>query len=452
MLCHILIFFSHKPTKRYSFTRSLTRIEWSTLRSYTHRIRTLDVIDTLNWESVSAFVTPPATEPLFSNLRYLYVDQSSASEIKIKYWLYMPLPSLISLRVDFMGENQDILQGPLASFSKFSPNLKGLTFYLRQHDITFSNFFSTYICQWQDLHTVDCSRIALDPEALAHLSRMPALTRLSFTPSAGLPLPDSPLFFSNLHCLTLFSESLNSISRLLSRTRLPAITVFIVFLRGHRSKYRFPSFLASIQTSAIGHTIQDLQFKEGSLGSDEEDTEDATPVLGFEDLQPLMAFSKLRRMEFSVLWEVVLSDSDLLTLASAWPHLEQLVINARWGWNTLGGITPNGLLQLLQTCQSLTEVAIAIDTRGYTEFRESSTILGLTLPPTFSINVIDSLIDEESVPAITAFFVGLGVSCPNFSFCAYDSFQLLRLADHTADGTHWCDICEQVNHALKQHA
>lgn len=76
--------------------------------------------------------------------------------------------------------------------------------------------------------------------------------------------------------------------------------------------------------------------------------------------------------------------------------------------------SPNGLLQLLgQTCRSLSEIALAIDTRGYTDFRESLTSLGLTLPSSFSINVLGSLIEEESVPAA---FLATIAPCLEFSF------------------------------------
>ncbi|KAF8443666.1 hypothetical protein L210DRAFT_810366, partial [Boletus edulis BED1] len=85
------------------------------------------------------------------------------------------------------------------------------------------------------------------------------------------------------------------------------------------------------------------------------------PLLGFEDLQPCLVFSNLRVMDINVGWNVDLTDGDLLTLASAWPCLEDLSINMDGGWNTAAGITPNGLLRLLESCRSLKSAALVID-------------------------------------------------------------------------------------------
>ncbi|KAF8420318.1 hypothetical protein L210DRAFT_3325093, partial [Boletus edulis BED1] len=82
--------------------------------------------------------------------------------------------------------------------------------------------------------------------------------------------------------------------------------------------------------------------------------------LGFKDLQPCLVFSNLRVMYINVGWNVDLTDGDLLTLASAWPCLEDLSINMDWGWNTAAGIMPDGLLRLLESCRSLKTVVLVI--------------------------------------------------------------------------------------------
>ncbi|KAF8549996.1 hypothetical protein OG21DRAFT_1514611 [Imleria badia] len=415
-------------------------IEWGILRSYTRRIRSiLDESDALDWESVGTFLNPPANEPLFPNLRHLCASQST--EIKIRHMLYMPFPSLTSLDVWTINkENLDSLQGSLESFSMLSPNIRSLSIYFCEQphiDIMFSNLVSSYICRWRDLQSVDCGLVALDVDALAHLSRLPALTRLSCTPSATSPPSDSPIFFTNLHHLTLYSKFLGPISQLSTRVRLPAITHFTSFIYHHPSKQCFSSFLASVRTSVIGHTIQELKLKEEE-GYDplQEAAEavDVMSILGFGDLQLFMAFSNLRRIYISLGWKVDLSDRELLTLASAWPHLEHLLINAEWGWNTPGGITPNGLLQLLGTCSSLSDIALVIDTRGYIEFPESPASLGLTMPPTFSIDVLDSTLAAESIPAIAAFLAGIAFHSA-LSFSASNGWFM----DETDEMGRWYD-------------
>lgn len=130
-----------------------------------------------------------------------------------------------------------------------------------------------------------------------------------------------------------------------------------------------------------------------------------------------MAFSKLHYLDIDFSWDVELTDSALLALVSAWPHLEHLFINEERSWNMAGGITPDGLLQLLRTCPSLNQIALTIDTEDYTEFHESPASLGLTLPPTFYIDVLESCIEEESVPAMAAFLAAIAPR-PDFLFCA----------------------------------
>ncbi|KAG9316245.1 hypothetical protein JVU11DRAFT_2272 [Chiua virens] len=75
-------------------------------------------------------------------------------------------------------------------------------------------------------------------------------------------------------------------------------------------------------------------------------------VLVCDDLRPIMAFKCLRRLDFNLNWNVELSDDDLMELASAWHHLEIFLINREWGWRqTSHGITPDGIVRLLQTSQ-----------------------------------------------------------------------------------------------------
>ncbi|KAF8127449.1 hypothetical protein EV363DRAFT_1172355, partial [Boletus edulis] len=103
----------------------------------------------------------------------------------------------------------------------------------------------------------------------------------------------------------------------------------------------------------------------------------------------------------------------LFALVSAWPCLQMFFINLDWGWVMYNGITPDGLLQLLQICLSLSHIAITIDTHNYTECPQSPASLRSTLPCWLSIDVVDSSIvwEEKSVLEISAFFASLGPCC-----------------------------------------
>ena len=93
--------------------------------------------------------------------------------------------------------------------------------------------------------------------------------------------------------------------------------------------------------------------------------------------------------------------------------MEDLRINADWGWNSPHGITPGGLVRLLQTCRLLSYIVLRLDTRGYIEvvLCETPKSLGLSLPPEFTIDVLDAAIEEESMQAIDTFFSGVAACC-----------------------------------------
>ncbi|KAF8439818.1 hypothetical protein L210DRAFT_3540422 [Boletus edulis BED1] len=442
---------SHKSSSGdYSFHRPLTRIEWDILRSYTRRVRSIDMkegVKGLSRTSLISLSKPPGAEPLFSNVRYLRFQYTPED----KHLLLLPLPSLLVL--DIQSDDQRSFERSLKSFAKFSPNLTRLLIHLHhdESNVDMDHVDPRIICRWQNLQTVDCN-MRLDVITLVHLSRMPALTCLSFTLRSTLPdqisPSDPPLIFSNLDELSLHSQLLDPIIRLLSQIRLPAISDVSAFVEFRPSRRDLSSFLAGVQTSGSAHAVRTLWLVQDFDSYDTHVPEDR-PVLVLEDLRPYMEFSNLRCINLAIEWKVDLTDSELLALASKWPHLEKLLINTKWGWNTQGGITPNGLLQLLQACQLLTRIALAIDTRGYTEIPPSPVSLGLTLARLSFINVLDSLIEEECVPAITAFFLGV-LPRPKCYFTAWKEPAMGWNPNRDVCQTRWKHVCRQIKDAATQ--
>lgn len=68
---------------------------------------------------------------------------------------------------------------------------------------------------------------------------------------------------------------------------------------------------------------------------------------------------------------------------------------------------------MLQICRSLRRTALPLDTRGHTE---TLPILGSSSPPKISINVLDAIIEAESVLVVAAFFYGVSVGCSRSDF------------------------------------
>ncbi|KAF8434542.1 hypothetical protein L210DRAFT_3553172 [Boletus edulis BED1] len=425
----------------YSFNRPLTQVEWDILRSYTHRIQALWDFDSgLDWGSVATFFDPPATRPLFPNLRRLRCEYT----VQTMALLHLPLPSLVSLSV--IVESLHLLK----SFPNFSPNIRLLHFRVCHPEDTFIKIEPSYITRWQDLRFVICRQVALDRDALMHLSRLPALTRLDFALNAPLPPSDTPLLFANMHQMNLDSRSLQPISCWLSQSRLPAVVHFSASVDSCSSMQDVTSFSAGVPMCNAGHTVETLTLRQSFSPPDGVHPPEGLRLC-FNNLQPWVGFNNLRRLELNIDSNVDLTDTEMLTLASAWPQLIHLLINADCGWKSHGGITPGALVRLLETCRSLKQIALAIDTRGYTQVPPGQMpgSLGLTLPPEFSIDVVDSVIEAESVPAVTTFFSGLATCCGSrFSFHAWNGSPMMWYPDFGQYTIRWSNVENRIDDAL----
>ncbi|KAN0090753.1 hypothetical protein V8E55_004319, partial [Tylopilus felleus] len=380
---------SDNPSKCYLFKRPVEEIEWDTLRSYARRIRSvLNFGSALYPNCVRTFLSPPTPEPLFPNLRYLRCVFAN----EITPLLHQPLPSLVSL--DY--SESTLAPKCIRILSQFSPNIKKLSIRLDEPRPMFNKLISNYICRWSKPQAVYCPQITLDMHDLTHLSRAPSLTQLSFALNTDAIPPSDTLLFSTSRELKLFPEP-----------SLLSLTDFAFEIGGYLSEQSITSSLVALQPSGMGDSITRLR-----LTQTHHSITFVRPnplVLTADDLRPIMALRNLRCIDLNLGWNVDLTDTDLLELMSAWPHLGHLLINEVWGWQTFSGITPDGLVHLLQMCQSLRQLSVAIDTRGYTSLprMRSPAHLGVDLSPSFSINVVDSVIDAASEPALATFFANL---------------------------------------------
>jgi len=192
---------------------------------------------------------------------------------------------------------------------------------------------------------------------------------------------------------------------LLPYIRLPSVESLAVYVDTCPTQHAFRSYLIDFQKICNHHSLLSLKVVQTRSPSY------ANPIeryqLTFEDFRPCMALDRLHYIDINIASSVHLTDHDLLELTSAWPHLECLLINEEWGWKTEGGVTPNGLLRLLQSHSSLQRFCLAMDTRGYAKFSqvpESAQIAELITRVPLSVNVADSMIQPESVEALGIFF------------------------------------------------
>ncbi|KAN0090751.1 hypothetical protein V8E55_004317 [Tylopilus felleus] len=364
----------------YSFSRPLKQAEWDTLRNYTRRVRSvLDFTRGLNWDSVKTLFNPPTSDPMFPNVRVLRWEFIRET---FPLMHHLAVPSLTSLEINFVFGDVPPFHSFPYSLGDLCPNIRKFRISMRRPQVGSDEAISALVRRWGNLQVV-----ISDP----------------------ITSSDSMLHFSKLRELEVSSQSLEPISRLLTHTLLPAIEILTVFIDRCPSKHVIKSFLIGIQKSCHRHSLISLRLiQTRSPSSTNHGLE--RYHLTLDDIRPCMAFDQLRCLEINVASTVNLTDDDLLQLASACPRVERLLINEEWGWKSGGGITPDGLLQLLQILRSLRYFCLAIDTSGYTRpspALESARTAGLVPRIPLSVNVADSIIHPESVDALADFFGGI---------------------------------------------
>lgn len=427
-------------------TKPLGQAEWDVFRSYARRIRhVLSFHSQLDCESLVTFLDPLGADPLLPNLRTLcspYADPSISL-------LRLPFPSLVHLNLSFYDHR--VVQDAIESFSKHSPKITQLRITFVTGDSRPQKFNPDHVCCWRNLHSVICPNVALDVDALVHLSRLPMLATLKFMLSVVFPASDPhSVPFPSLQVLQLTSgESLDLISRLLSQTRSSVLTFVTGTILHRPSRQELLSSLAAFRASGSFPTVEIIGLEQlewdPSLPKTAHDP--GAAVLDSDILQPCMAFRSLRCLTLDIQCNVTLTSNQVLMLASEWPKLKQLSINASWGWNSGGGITPCGLVQLLKACRSLMKLALCFDTRGYTEV-PTSCMLDNLQSELEAVYVLDSALETHCVDAISMFFCRLVASCKSgLNLCNWGE-AIRDFPEMEEHERRWDYVSDQVNDAV----
>ncbi|EIW83503.1 hypothetical protein CONPUDRAFT_152522 [Coniophora puteana RWD-64-598 SS2] len=153
------------------------------------------------------------------------------------------------------------------------------------------------------------------------------------------------------------------------------------------------------------------------------DPYDAEFGITFNTLQPLMSFSRLESLMISGKRLVLIKDDELLELASAWPQLRVLGINAKAGWIVTSRVTFIGLAKLIEVCPLLMNLYISIDTSSPTDNiisnyrdnmdRASSTETQVPGAALRYLYFPRTRVDARDVKRIAAFFAVLLVNSPH---------------------------------------
>lgn len=442
--------------KWYAFSRPLKQAEWDILRSYARRVRSvLDFTKGLNWDSVKTLFNPPTLDPIFPNLRNLRWEFIRET---FPLMHHLAVSSLTSLEINFVFGDVPPFHSFPHSLGDLCPNIRRFRIRMRRPQVGSDESTSGLVRRWTNLQVLYCPYISLDVDTLLHLSCTPSLTNLSFALNAvvadHITSSHSILVFSQLRDLEISSQSLESISRLLPHIRLPSVESFTVYVEHCPSKYTLKSYLIALQKICNPHSLVSLKLIQTRPPSFTNHGSDRCQ-LTLEDILPCMSFDHLRRIDINTAWTVNLTDNDLLELASAWPHLEHLLINEEWGWGTEGGVTPNGLLLVLERLKSLHRFCLAIDTRGYREIPrvlKSTRIAGFTPRVPFCVNVADSIIQPESVDALAAFFGGIMKQHANVSSCYWSTTTMADRLDSEISKRLWEDVFVKAQERVRVHS
>ena len=231
--------------------------------------------------------------------------------------------------------------------------------------------------------------------------------------------------------------------------QLPVTSDISVFFDGTSPpRHVITSLLMALQKVCTGQVVTRLSMTHmGLMNLLHQNWEH--PLLTLEDIHYFTALN-LTSINIDLDWIVDLKDSDLVEIASLCQRLEHLIINENHRWRA-AGITPAGLAQFLQRCPSTLQLCIALDTRGYTSPPQIQTCGGSAPPNLITINVADSVIEAESVPALAASFADIFplVAHGPFHFIYWSGWRM-RCPDWGVYTKRWQDVCTLAQQKLPE--
>ncbi|KII95061.1 hypothetical protein PLICRDRAFT_169754 [Plicaturopsis crispa FD-325 SS-3] len=359
----------HHTTQRkiVSFLRQPKESDWQRVLAYVKKVKVLSMsrIYSVKVEVQCAKLFQDSWQrsypgqQLLPNLKVLNLDDNDTL-----YAALLATPGLKSLGMRLRTTaDTEIMQSlaskcPLLDTIDFAP--EPLDRYVQQ--------VSRAVCEWRNLFSVEVG--ALDRHALAYLSTVPTLVRLStigvskFEAQAAYesividPFPRLTSFTTNDKLLLengLASFSLPHLEELivLDDTFCTAREWAII------TQNIVDAFSPSSSLSSL--TVRDNCIHPMARNIDAEDY--AIPI---SVLEPLLPYCRLTYLALNPAGGFDLGDEDLARMARAWPLLEHLSLAAdlsMTGWMKAPRITILGLLPLIQNCRRLENLAIVIDAR-----------------------------------------------------------------------------------------
>ena len=317
----------------YLLQKRLEQTDWDIILGYAHRVRALPRLrgsSGLSADCIEALSNPPSS--IFPNLRIVGLHEPSATIVPLVRHLTNPKLTNISF------ENAGNLGAAIDTFGDRCPIVTTV------HTDTASSL----ICCWQNLCSVRCDDVGLNVDALSHLSRLHNLRYASFEVHNALvdrmhaTLSASTLTFSALENLSLGSDNLTLIWRLLHHFRTPEVHDVDVGVDAPPTAPEIMSFFVSLQEACTHASLSELSLVVfDNDGRDEILLENGSPYyLTFDRLRPLTVFVNIISIVLDIPCGVDLNEREFLRLASSWPHLEKFRVGGDHDWTPSSAITP----------------------------------------------------------------------------------------------------------------
>ncbi|KAH7908354.1 hypothetical protein BJ138DRAFT_1206883 [Hygrophoropsis aurantiaca] len=345
--------------------------EWARFESYTFRVREIQLYDE-DIERLSHFMAGLSMEYLSRPSQHLFPNLQSLKWGSPEYTTQLPLaiplflpPSLRCLELDFDSDDSMEPGEVQAMLSLFEYQCIMLT-QLRIRGLypgssgcgrlaAVLRALKSRSCQ--QLEILDCSLV--NDSILSHLAQLPTLKDLS----VELPAPISNTIasnkgFANLQTLRLEAWDIDIIISFLWSTQLSLDCLQIYLSPTSESKpllsspqQLFYCISNGLCHSSLTQIVIEIWWHPEPIDA----------ILDITTLRPLLLFSKLEHLRLNIVCSIDLNDENLMELANAWPRLQTLVFNEKFGWQRTSGITFQGLASLLRVCPLLDTLALSID-------------------------------------------------------------------------------------------
>lgn len=349
-----------------NFVQCLTPQQWTTLRKYSARTRSLYMcmIDDLPcFDRFLCLSNPPDSDSFFPNLRTVawYPDNHLAM---LPFLRLLCGPALTSLSAEFATDPTSLAM--LAALGTLCPNIIDISISSASTTLSddLANALSTSICRWNDLKHVSCDDLTVS--AMEHLSQAKNLESLtacaSGRMSSSFPQPvyaqESP--FSRLQHLHLYAGLLSTTASCLRGLHL-ALKEFRLDLFDAEEVFSAPSGLRDLfitLTEACSHACLTRLY----LCIIYPHFPSPDTVATICDARPLLSFANLRVISLDGLSAFSFNDDDIAELASAWPYIEELVLSTYANHPVASLPTFRSLFRLVHACPKLRALSLVIDT------------------------------------------------------------------------------------------